>query len=1024
VTVLFVDIVDSSRLAERLDVEAMHQVMDRVLRVMAEAVHHFEGTVNQFLGDGMMALFGAPVALEDHALRAIDAALAIQKSIADYSAQLRQERGVDINVRQGLNTGLVVVGRIGDDLRMDYTAVGDTTHLAARVQGLADPTTIVVTENTHRLISSYVHSDSLGRVTVKGRTSPVHIYRVTRRRGRRTRLEVSAERGLTPLVGRERELGLLSDRFVRTTTGRGHVVGIVGEPGVGKSRLLYELRKRVQAESATWLETHCVAHGRVTPYLPLVELLRNSFGIEDGDTVDQIQAKLREGVHRLDLGLDPLLPFLQLLLGLPDANGALRHLDPKDIRQKTFEALRGLALAGTDRRPHVLVVEDLHWIDETTEDWLSFLVGSLPSAQFLLLTTHRPGYAIRWADAPQYTQIALDLLAERDAEAMLSNLLNSPSLPGALLQILRDKAEGNPLFIEEITRSLVDRGILLPREGELHWEGGTGIEVPGSLQDLIRARIDRLDEPAKRTLQAASVIGRDFGLPLLSRTTGMADELENYLRRLKHVDLIHERLVFPETEYAFKHALIQEVAYGTLLRQRREALHGATGRAIENLETHRLEEKASLLAYHYARSEYQEKARDYAMLAGDRATRVNARAEARTYYEQALTIARALPRTSEAEQAEIDAVIKLATVSVTRDEMQRDQANLEAVCIFAEQQQDLPRLARVRYWLGRIPYVLGDPQRAIQYAEQSLEIAERLGDDALAAPPVNLMARSYAQVSEFAKAAPLVERSVEQMSRLGNKTDEASTAGIACWVYGQFGEFDIAFQYAERGVRVAREIDNPFAEAAAVSLHGLARLFRGAWDQAIADFEKARGIAERAGDLFRVYLTKIWEGWARTSGGDPGGGRRLLEDALALSERLGTRFNLSYLKANLAASMVALGELEPVRRLCAEAIEIADETGEKVAKGLAYRTLAEACFRQDASDRLHVEASIREAIQVHEQVQARPELARNHVSYARFLAAWRETSQAEAHLREAIAMFRAMDMSGEVARAERESNEL
>src|SRR5258705_4507569 len=405
VTILFCDIVESTRLAERLDPETMHEVMDRALRLMAEAVHRYEGTVNQFLGDGLMALFGAPVALEDHAFRGVQAALAIQETLSGYSEQLNQDRGVELQLRLGLNTGLVVVGRIGDDLRMDYTAVGDTTHLASRIQTLAEPGTILISDATHRLVEGYVRSEGLGPVAVKGRREPVQVYRVIGRRRGRSRLDVSVERGLTQLVGRERELGVLHECLARAKAGRGELVGVVGESGVGKSRLLYEFRKSLEGERVTWLEGHCVAYGQTTPYLPVLDMLRANFQIEEGDNPLQVQEKVRQGIHRLDPTLEGILPFLLDVFGLAGANEALKHLDPKDKRQKKVEAIRTLTLVGTQRRLHVLILGDLQWIDKISEDYFAFMTAGLAGVPVLLLTTQRPGYTVRWADKTYYTQI-------------------------------------------------------------------------------------------------------------------------------------------------------------------------------------------------------------------------------------------------------------------------------------------------------------------------------------------------------------------------------------------------------------------------------------------------------------------------------------------------------------------------------------------------------------------------------------------------------------------------------------------
>jgi class 3 adenylate cyclase/tetratricopeptide (TPR) repeat protein len=1024
VTVLFCDIADSSRLAEQLDPEAMHEVMDRALRLMAEAVHRYEGTVNQFLGDGLMALFGAPVALEDHALRAVQAALTIRETLSGYSEQLKRERGVEIRLRLGLNTGLVVVGRIGDDLRMDYTAVGDTTHLAARMQALAEPGTILITEATHRVVEGYVRSEALGPVQVKGRSEPVSVFKVTGRRRGRTRLEVSAERGLTPLIGRERELGLLRDCLERVKAGRGQVVGIVGEAGVGKSRLLYEFRKSLEGELVTWLEGDCVSYGQATPYLPVLEILRANFQIEEGDNPLQIQEKLRQGVRQLDSSLEAILPFLGELLGLPLGDERLKYLDPKDKRQKTFEAIRALTVAGSQRRPIVVIVEDLHWIDKTSEDYFAFLIESLPAMRTLLLTAHRPGYTVRWADKTFYTQLALDLLTERETETMVAMLFGSPDLPPDLIRLVEAKAEGNPLFVEEVTSALIERGALVRDNGRLRWVQAAVVDVPATIQDIIRARIDRLEEPVKRTVQTAAVIGREFGLRLLTRISEMAEEVPRYLETLKHLELIHEKRFFPELEYMFKHAVTQDVAYLSLLAQRRKELHGIIGQAIEDLYAEQLEEQADILAYHYARSEHQDKAVEYLLLAGDRAARLYANAEATTYYEQALTLARTLPDAPDIRRWQIDGTIKLAAVGITRQDVERDRKNLEAARILAEGLGDDARLARVLYWQGRIHYVLYDLSRARELAEQSLALADRLGDDALAAPPMNLIGRVASQMSDWRTAAEMLARSAEQMRKIGNRSEEATAAGFAAFSFAILGEFERTVCLADESVRLADALHHPFAEAQVYLFRGCGRDQRGEWAHAIEDYRHARRLAEGVGDLFRVYIVTFWEGRAVAFAGDARAGRLLLEESIALSERIGTKFGRNAQEIYLAQCLLLLGEVGDVPRLCRSAIGLCEELGEKLWRGIAYRTLAEALARQEPSDTDEVDRALREAIRLHQEIGARPELARTFVSYARLLKARGNAEKAREYLIKAIGMFRDMGMAWDLERAEQALREL
>jgi class 3 adenylate cyclase/tetratricopeptide (TPR) repeat protein len=1009
VTVLFVDTVESSRLAQRMDPEAMHEVMDRVLRLMAESVHRYEGTVNQFLGDGLMALFGAPVALEDHALRAVQAALGILETVNGLSEELKRERGIELRLRLGLNSGPVVVGRIGDDLRMDYTAVGDTTNLAARMQTLTEPGTILVSDATHRMVEGYVRSEPLGLVQVKGRTEPVSVFRILGRRRRRSRIEVSADAGLTTLVGREREREILRDLLARAKSARGQVVGLVGEAGVGKSRLVYEFRNSVEGERLTWLEGHCVPYGQSTPFLPVLEVLSMNFQIEEGDNRLQIEEKLRRGMQRLDVPLEGVSPYLRELYGLTDEDDPLRQLDPKEKRQRTFEAIRALTVAASQRRPHVIVIEDLQWIDQTSEDYFAFLVESLAAAPILFVTMSRPGSAVRWADKPYYTQIGLGLLENAEVTAMVTNVLGTDQLPPDLVSRIQDKAEGNPLFVEEIVTALRERGLLVRHDAAYTWAGGPVVEVPGTAQDIIRARLDRQEAPVKRTAQAAAVIGREFGLSLLKRVCELPHEVDQHLSALKRAELIHETRFFPEPAYIFKHTLIQEVIYQSLLAQRRRELHGAIGRAIEELHADRLEEQAPLLAYHYEHGARPEPAVRYALAAGDRAaTQLYANAEAATYYERALAMARTLPPSPDAERAQIDATLKLAGVEVTRKDLERERANLHTVRSLAEQLDDQPRLSRVLYWLGRIEYVLGNPQGANEYAKRSLQVAERLGDEALAAAPVNLLGRSCFLRGELREAGQLMERSVGQLLQLGNRNDAATSAAFAGCLLAELGEFERASVLIDQGTRLAREIENPFVEAAVFHFRGVARCARGEWPGAVRDLAEARRISQPVGDLFRVFAATCWEGRAEAMMGDLMRARSMLEEALALAERLGTRFLVGRAKAWLADCLVRLGETDAAIVAAREAIRLGEALADRFTAAYGYRALAEALFRIKPLDWSQAEDALRTAIQLQQELSARPEVVRSYVSYAAMLA---EIGQSE---RSSELMAKATDMSREM----------
>jgi class 3 adenylate cyclase/tetratricopeptide (TPR) repeat protein len=1015
VTVLFADVVDSSALAQRLDPERLHQLLSHVLQLIAETVHRYEGTVNQYLGDGLMALFGAPVALEDHAFRAVQAALTIQETIRGYSAQFQREQGVEVRLRVGLNTGPVVVGRIGDDLRMDYTAVGNTTHLAARMQSMAEPGTILVTEDVHRFVAGQVQSELLGPIEVKGQRGPVVVYKVTGRRRWRSRLDIGAEVGLTRLVGRARELEVLRDRLAQVESGHGQIVGIVGEAGLGKSRLLYEFHASLAGGRVGWLEGNCFAQGQALPYGPVLEVLRGAFHIDEGDHPLQIQEKLRAGVMQIGARPEDTLPFLESLFGLSPTDDAIRHLDPKERRRQTLEALRSVVGGAALSRPQVLVCENLHWIDGSSEDALAFLVGRLASTPVLILTTHRPGYTARWADTPAYTQIALDRLAGVEMQEMLMTLLGGP-VADDVARFIEDKTGGNPLFIEEVIHALDERRLLVREDGTIRLAGPTQIEFPATIQDIIQARVDRLDEPVKQTIQIAAVIGREFDLPLLARLVPSPTEVAAHLESLKRLDLVHEARLFPKLEYRFKHAVIQDVVYRSLLGSRRQLLHGAIARSIEKLHGELREEQPAVLAHHYSLSEDQQRAIPFALLTGDRAARLYANADAAAYYDQALTLARALPVSPELERAQIDAAVKRATVSTTREAFAQDQANLEHARTLAATLADEPRMAQVLYWLGRLAYVRGAFQAATEYAEQSLAIADRLGDEALAAWPVNLLGRSYCVMSDYARAGELLARSVEQMKSLGNLTEEAAAAGFAGVAFAALGEFEAAFAHADRGISLAQRLQNPFVEAAAYSYRAVAHCYRGAAAEAVEDCGQARQLAERHGDRLRIYLLQFGEGQAYAMLGDPRRARAVLENNIAAAKQLGTTALLAWGQGLLAVCLLALGEHDAVVPLCQETIQLAEATHDRLASALAHRILAEAIG--ETGEVRQAEAAVLEAIRIQRDVGSQPELARSYLTYGRFLDRWRRPEEAKRYLTDAVEMFRRMGMAADLAQAE------
>ncbi|MBI2532469.1 MAG: AAA family ATPase, partial [Deltaproteobacteria bacterium] len=570
VTVLFADMKGSMELLADRDPEDARKILDPVLEHMMEAVHRYEGTVNQVMGDGIMALFGAPLAHEDHAVRACYAGLRMQESVNRYGDEVRRSHAAVIKIRVGLNSGEVVVRAIGSDLHMDYTAVGQTTHLAARMEQIADPGAIVITPDTLALAEGYVQVKSLGPVNVKGMNEPVEVHEVTGAGLARSRLQAAAARGLTRFVGRDAETEQLRKALEQARGDHGQVVGVVGEPGVGKSRLFFEFIHSHRTQGWLILESGSVSYGKATPYLPVIDLLKAYFKIQDRDDQREIREKVTGKLLTLDKSLESTLPAFMALLDVPVDDPTWQVLDPLQRRQQTLGAVKRLLLRESQVQPLILLFEDLHWIDSETQAMLESLVESLPTSRLLLLVNYRPEYQHGWANKTYYSQLRLDPLPPESAAEILNSVLGNDHGLQSLKELLIERTEGNPFFLVESVRTLVETRVLAGERGNYHLEKKLErTQVPATVQAVLAARIDRLPLEEKQLLQSAAVIGKDVPFFLLQAIAKLSDEeLRRGLTHLQSAEFLYETSLFPDLEYTFKHALTHEVAYGSLLHER------------------------------------------------------------------------------------------------------------------------------------------------------------------------------------------------------------------------------------------------------------------------------------------------------------------------------------------------------------------------------------------------------------------------------------------------------------------------
>ncbi len=924
VTVLFADCVGFTALSSRVDPEELHGIMDGCFHHLMEAVHRYEGTVNQFTGDGVMALFGAPIAHEDHAVRAVAAALAIQKSAREYGERLRSERGLDFALRVALNTGPVVVGKIGDDLRMDYTAQGETVNLAARLQAAADPGGVLISEATHRLVSAYFMTEDRGEVTVKGIERPVRVWAVIAQRSRRARFEVALERGLTPLVGRAGELTFLRESAERVRRGRGHVVSIVGAAGVGKSRLAWELKRELRDAGVTYLEAHCLPHGASLPFHPVIQMLQANFRLEEGETAAVQAAKVEEGVRALDPALAWTIPYLKHLLALPAPEVEAEGLDQVQRKRRMMEAVKVLILRGAQHRPLVLVAEDLQWIDAGSDEFFGLAVDSVPAYPLLLLCTYRSGYAPPWQDRSFHRRLALEPLSDDETLAMTAVLLDARDVAPGLRQLVVRRAEGNPFFVEELTRYLREHELLVADGGgvTLTRELGEG-EVPATVHDLLTARIDRLPESLKRTLQVTAVLGREFPLRLLEALGGHGEDLKGDLGRLVQLELLEEKDLFPELTYRFSHLLIQQVAYQGLLLRARAELHARAGAALEALYAGRADEALQQIAEHYARSGERERAVRFLVRAGDRWASLFGYDEARADYTRALEALDAGPA-SAAERASI--LDKLGEVAWAGGGLavaaERWQAALAATV------GDPPRVAELHRKLGLVAWAAGDKERALGHLEQALDALGASTDDLEAARLYQEFGRIHFRLGDHAQAVDWARRALALGSRLG-------AADVMSHAYNTWGVALARAGDIEQGAElVAKSLETALAaQLGAVACRAytnLAVMYATLDHARSVDYcREGLALAQRIGDqLQQSWLYCTLAGGHCTLAGDYDGGVRAAEAAVELDRRLGQRNHLPIPLIILGQIHQCRGEHERSAACYREALEVAKDVGE------------------------------------------------------------------------------------------------
>jgi class 3 adenylate cyclase/tetratricopeptide (TPR) repeat protein len=1032
VTVLFADLKGSLELLVDRDPEDARQLLDAVVERMMDAVHQYEGTVNQVVGDGIMALFGAPIAHEDHAVRACYAALGMQSAIGRYAADARRSFGIEPQIRVGLNSGEVLVRAIGNDLRLDYTAIGQTTHLASRMEQLAPPGRTRLTLDTLRLAEGRVNVAPLGPVPVKGLSAPIEVFDLLGAEPTRTRLQAAARRGLTRFVGRPRELEKLGHALDEAGQGRGQVVELAGEPGVGKSRLAWEFRRSSRAQGWLTLEGDAVSFSKSTAYRPVINLLKAYFQIEPGDDARKIRERVTGRLLTLDETLKPTLPALLSLLDVPAPDSEWESLDPAGRRDRTIEACTRLLLQESRVQPLLVVLEDLHWIDSETQAFLDRLVDSVATARVLLVVTARPEYAHGWDDKPQYSRLRIEPLSPDSASELLRSLLGGDERLAPLRRLLIERTEGNPFFLEETVRALVESRVLEGQPGtHVLAKPAAAIQVPATVRAVLAARIDRLPPVDKRILESAAILGRLVAIELLQAIADVPDEtLRLGILHLQGAGFLSEPVTSPERACTFTHALTHEVAYAGLTHERRRSLHAAVVLALERRAGQRTGDHAEALAQHAIGGELWEKAIDYLRQAGAKAYDRGAVGESLARFEKALEITQNLATSPDNLRRGIDVRLDFhmplfVLGQITRlVELHREADRL------ARELDDEPRLGRIAYRMGVYSWMNGRYREGIAYTRQALQNVAAGVDADLRIWVTHTLGVNHIGLGQYRAAIEHFSRNVDgpdaeparRRVGLAFASPYVLDCGWLAWAYSGIGDFERALRYAETGVREADASGHPQSQAFAGALRAVPELARGEFAAARHWLEAAVELCEQRGLVTWRPVSCGLLGRALAWSGSASEGLAWLERSVVFAESLGLASVLSLTYVFLAEGLFLAGKLVDAKQAGHRALERATLSGEQGVELDALRVLAEIAAAQ---------GRLEPAVNLYEQaetlagaLEARPLLAICRLGLGRLARRRGDHAPARQQLLAASALFRAMRMPYWLCQAERALREV
>jgi class 3 adenylate cyclase/predicted ATPase len=996
VTALFADLKGSTQLMEDLDPEEAHAIVDPALRIMVEAVRHYEGYVARTTGDGIFALFGAPAAYEDHPQRALYAALQMQQELR-ADGQHRAAQGLrSLEARVGVHTGEVVAYSVETSGKVEYRLVGHTANLAARLESLAPVGSIAVSEYTRNLCEGYFELRALGSMAVKGLSAPIDVYEVLGLGALRSHFQRSARRGLTKFVGRERELGQIKQALELAMSGHGQVVAVMAEAGTGKSRLFHEFKSTIPTTCKV-LEAYSVSHGKASAWLPVLELLRGYFGIADADDAASRREKVRNALTALDPALADALPYLFGLLGIVDGPDPIAQMDPTIKRQRTLDAIKRIVLRESLQQPVIVIFEDLHWIDAHTQALLDQLADGLARTRVLLLVNYRPEYRHEWTNKSYYTQLRLDPLDSADGAAMLTALLGDSAELNPLKRLIGERTGGNPFFIEEIVQALFDEGALTRNGAVKVTRSLSQLRLPPTVQGMLAARIDRLAAEQKDLLQTLAVIGRESSRRLLTQVAGQSNtHLERMVADLQVGEFIYEQPAATDIEYVFKHALTQEVAYNSLLIERRKQLHEHTGQALEAIFADQLDNHLTQLAHHYSHSDNADKAIEYLGRAGQQAIQRSANADALTSLSAALERLQKLPEGLERDQRELALELALAVVlaqlkGYAAHEVERASIRARELC---ERLGNPPELFPVLVGLWAVSFIRADFRAAYELAEHLMRRAQGKNDSTLLLLAHFALGQTSFNMGKLLAAREHLDTviSLYDPTRHGPfamrtsfdaKENALSYTAMNLWTLGYP---DQALNRADEAVEFAQALARPFGLAAAECFAGIVRHYRRESSAVQESADRVIALSAEGGFTLWLALGTVQRGLALVENGFGAEGIARMEEGLNALRATGTENGRPYWLSLLAEACNQPNLFDRGLTALAEALAAVEAQEERYCESEIYRLKGELLLRNGDANTAEARGCFERAIEIAHQQSAKSYELRATTSLARLLA--------------------------------------